>query len=398
MYKHILIPVDNSDCSNMAIDMGVDLAKGLGAKITGNHVYAARLHDDRFRQMESDLPEEYQDEDEIVRQRKIHDSLISKGLEMISDSFVDVLTAKCKEAGLPECGRSLPEGKNYTEIVKDAQKGDYDLTIMGFTGLGKVKSSLIGSVTERVVRRVTKTDLLVMKKPAKLEGGKIMVCVDGSHYSFAAMETAVNLSKKYNMTVEGVAVFDPDFHYVAFNSLAGVLSEEAGKMFKFKEQEELHSEVIDKGLAKIYEAHLKRSIMIALKNGVEVKETLLSGKPYDEMIKHVEKTQPDLLIMGKLGFHTDETLDIGNNSENVLRMADANVMLINRQYEGKLTYSGQSMKKLEWTEDATAKLNRAPKFVHKMIIKMVNEFANDKGYELIDAKVVDEAREHLGIG
>ncbi len=397
MYKQLLIPVDNSEQSNMAIDLGIIFAKAMGSTITGNHVYAARLHDDRFRQMESDLPEEYQEESEIERQRKIHDVLITKGLEMISDSFVDVVTQRCVDAGLPPCERSLPEGKNYTEIVKDCQSGTYDLTIMGMLGLGRVPSSTIGSVCERVVRRVTKTDLLVVKKEPKMEG-TIMVCIDGSHYSFAAMETAVNLSKLFGVKVEGVAVFDPAFHTVAFNSLEGVLSEEAGKVFKFKEQEQLHGEVIDKGLQKIYEAHLKRSVMIAIKNGVEVKETILAGKPYDEIIKHVEKVKPCLLILGKLGYHCDEGLDIGNNAENLLLSADANILLVNRKYEGRLTYKGHSVKKLEWSDDAVAKLNRAPKFVHKMIMKMVNEFANEKGYSKITAEVVDEAREHLGIG
>ena len=33
MYKQIYIPVDNSDYSNMAIDIGITLAKQMGAKV-----------------------------------------------------------------------------------------------------------------------------------------------------------------------------------------------------------------------------------------------------------------------------------------------------------------------------------------------------------------------------
>ena len=36
-------------------------------------------------------PEEFRDEDEMKRQRKIHDQLITKGLEIITDSYIDVL-------------------------------------------------------------------------------------------------------------------------------------------------------------------------------------------------------------------------------------------------------------------------------------------------------------------
>ena len=56
MYKTIYIPVDNSDHSNTAVDVGVELAKTYGSKIVGSHVYAAKMHDKRFKQMEAGLP------------------------------------------------------------------------------------------------------------------------------------------------------------------------------------------------------------------------------------------------------------------------------------------------------------------------------------------------------
>ena len=51
MFKHICVPVDNSDYSNRAIDLAVELGRTCGARLTGIHVYAARLHDYRFKQM-----------------------------------------------------------------------------------------------------------------------------------------------------------------------------------------------------------------------------------------------------------------------------------------------------------------------------------------------------------
>jgi len=50
MYKSIYVPVDNSDHSNRAIASAVTLGKAFDAKLTGCHVYAAKLHDYRFRQ------------------------------------------------------------------------------------------------------------------------------------------------------------------------------------------------------------------------------------------------------------------------------------------------------------------------------------------------------------
>jgi nucleotide-binding universal stress UspA family protein len=89
MYKSIYVPVDNSDHSNRAVACAVTLGKTFTAKLAGCHVYAAGLHDYRFRQMEYTLPEEYIDEVELERQRKIHDSLITMGLKLISDSYLD---------------------------------------------------------------------------------------------------------------------------------------------------------------------------------------------------------------------------------------------------------------------------------------------------------------------
>src|SRR3989304_4850073 len=160
MYKSILIPLDNSDYSNSAAELGLRIAKDFGSTLTFSHVYAARLHDDRFRQMESGLPPKYQEEKELQRQRDVHDDLITKGLKIISDSYLDAFEKRCTEAGVPY-NRKLMEGKNYLEIVKDVQSSGYDLVIMGVMGLGVVSTSTIGSVCERVMRRIN-TDMMII--------------------------------------------------------------------------------------------------------------------------------------------------------------------------------------------------------------------------------------------
>src|SRR5438876_12238841 len=99
MYRHIYVPVDNSDYSNRAIDLAAELGRAFGARLTGCHVYAARLHDYRFKQMEYTLPDEYKDESELERQRKIHDSLIAMALPLISESYPVVIKARAAAAG-----------------------------------------------------------------------------------------------------------------------------------------------------------------------------------------------------------------------------------------------------------------------------------------------------------
>src|SRR5437879_11730631 len=122
VYREIFIPVDNSQHSDWAVARAIELARRSGGRLTGNHVYAARLHDVRFRQLETGLPAQFQTPDEIKRQRKIHDKLIEKGLQLIADSFLDEFGKKCAAAGVG-ITRQLLEGINYEEIVNEANRG-----------------------------------------------------------------------------------------------------------------------------------------------------------------------------------------------------------------------------------------------------------------------------------
>lgn len=389
MYKNILIPLDNSEYSNSSADLGLRIAKNFGSTIVFSHVYAARLHDDRFRQMESGLPPKYQEEKELQRQREIHDSLITKGLQVISDSYLDVFEKRCAEAGITH-KRKVLEGKNYLEIVKDTNESGYDLVVMGALGLGIVGTSTIGSVCERVMRRIT-ADLLIARD-SRMDG-RYMVCIDGSPNSFGGLLSAIAISRFTGAEIEAVAAFDPDFHYTAFKSISGVLTEEAGKMFKFQEQEKLHEEIIDKGLAKIYQDHLDKASELAGKEGVKIKTTLLSGKPYDQIIKYADKTSPSLLVMGRLGVHAVPGLDIGSNTENCARSVKCNLMIVSREVQPPA--SEKKKGDIPWSNEAEQLIGKIPQMARGMVKRMVEEFAAKNGYSEVTVEVMLKAREKM---
>jgi nucleotide-binding universal stress UspA family protein len=195
MYKNIYIPVDNSEYSNFSIDLGVSIAEKMGAAVTGSHVYSATLHDKRFKDMEEGLPEPYLEQKRLERSRKVHGSLIGDGLRLISDAYLDVFDNRCNEKGVP-CSRKLLEGKNWFELVKDVRDSQYDLVAIGVRGLGTVNgNSFVGSVCERVVRNVG-TDVLVVKNDQEPSDG-IVVAVDGSRQSVAALEKAIEIARLY---------------------------------------------------------------------------------------------------------------------------------------------------------------------------------------------------------
>lgn len=140
----------------------MELGVAFGAKLTGCHVYAAKMHEYRFKQMEYSLPEKYLEEEELEHQRRVHDSMIAMGLKLISESYVDPIKKRCEEAGL-EFESKMMDGKHHIEIVKDVRAAQYDLVVMGALGVGRGRDSQIGSVCERVVREVDR-DLWVVKR------------------------------------------------------------------------------------------------------------------------------------------------------------------------------------------------------------------------------------------
>ena len=231
MYSEVLVPVDNSKHSDWAVDRAIEICAASQGRITGNHVYAARLHDVRFRQLETGLPAQFQTPAEIKKQRKVHDKLIEKGLQLISDSFLDQLERRCGDRGVM-LRRQLLEGIHFEEIIKEVNLGEgqlpsligfdpniaanydgsdrqrsdvklgedgrivgedeaadeklagssgraYDLVVMGAHGIGQQEYSQLGGVVARASRGIEK-DLLVVRNEAAFAGGRLMVCVDGS--------------------------------------------------------------------------------------------------------------------------------------------------------------------------------------------------------------------------
>ena len=332
MYKSIYVPVDNSDHSNRAVACSVALGKAFSAKLVGCHVYAAKLHDYRFRQMEYTLPEEYIDEVELERQRKIHDSLITMGLKLISDSYLDGMSRLCGESGLAFEPRMM-DGKHHIEILKDLAGSQHDLVVIGALGIGRARDSVIGSVCERVARQCDR-DVWVVKhvpEPGEAERDTILVGIDGSPQSFGALMTAVDLARTFGKKVEAIAVYDPYLHYSVFNGIVNVLTEQAAKVFRFEEQNQLHEEIIDTGLAQIYQSHLEVGERMGIEAGIEIKKTLLDGKPFQKILDHARKTNPWLIVLGRIGVHSpkDET-GLGSNAENILRAASCDVLLSTR--------------------------------------------------------------------
>lgn len=391
-YHEIIVGADASDHSDRGILESVAIGKLWQASITGAHVYAAKLHDRRFRQMEGGLPENFREENELERQRDIHDELITKGLSIITDSYLDEAEQTCKNAGLNYIRSSL-EGKNYTEMVRAANSQRYDLLVLGAQGLGAIASNRIGTVCERVVRRTAIDTLIIKQAERSITDGPIVCAVDGSEKAFGGLLTALSLAKEWQVPLHVISAYDPYYHYVAFNRIAKVLSDEAGKVFRFKEQEQLHEDIIDAGLAKIYQSHLEVSESIAAELGIEITTKLLAGKPYDVIDKYVKECNASLLVIGKLGVHADDDLDIGGNAENLLRHIDCALLLSQREHKPQVEVLAEAT--TSWTHQAEARMKNIPSFAQGMARTAILRYAQEKGHTVITESIVREATDCL---
>ncbi len=394
MYKTIYVPVDNSDYSNRAVERAVELARAFASKVVGCHVYAARMHDYRFKQMEFTLPEEYLEETELERQRKIHDSLITMGLQLISESYLSPLATRCREAGL-EFVPKMMDGKHSTELVRDLAASDYDLVVIGALGLGRVRDSEIGSVCERVTRHAER-DVLVIRELPNGEGqapaDTILVGLDGSPQSFGALMTAVELAKRFGKNLEAVAVYDPYLHYTVFHGIVNVLTEKAAKVFRFEEQNQLHEEIIDTGLARIYQSHLDVAEKMAAEQGLNLRKTLLDGKAFQKILDHARTIRPWLLVVGRIGVHSPrEEKGLGSTTENLLRKAPCDLLITTRLEYPELDLRAEET--IRWTREAEERLKRVPASVRGIARTAIYRLAVEKGHSVITSDLLDEAME-----
>ena len=231
-------------------------------------------------------------------------------------------------------------------------------------------------------------------EPGEAERDTILVGIDGSPQSFGALMTAIDLARTFGKKVEAIAVYDPYLHYSVFNGIVNVLTEQAAKVFRFEEQNQLHEEIIDTGLAQIYQSHLEVGERMASEAGVEIKKTLLDGKPFQKILDHARKTNPWLIVLGRIGVHSpkDET-GLGSNAENILRAAPCDVLLSTRLEVPRLDVRAEET--VRWTPEAEARMTHVPEQVKGIARTGVLRLALEKGHSVITSAVIDEAMDRF---
>jgi nucleotide-binding universal stress UspA family protein len=132
-FKKILVPVDFSRHSAVAVQYASDLSRHYGASLTLVHIYQPFA----YILLETYLP------------------YTAEQLGIISSEFqkqLDVAQADARAAGAVSVETRVLQGEAPLEIVSFAEQHAQDLIVMGTHGRTGLNRVLLGSVAEKVVR------------------------------------------------------------------------------------------------------------------------------------------------------------------------------------------------------------------------------------------------------
>src|ERR1700752_4793829 len=128
MFRHILIPTDGSNLSTRAVERGIEVAKGIGAKVTAVHVGTP------FHVLAANAEALTDTREDYDRHMK------RKGRQILA-----AIEKSAKENGV-RCDNAFVSGEQPIEaIIKTAKNKECDLILMASHGRKGVKGFLLGS-------------------------------------------------------------------------------------------------------------------------------------------------------------------------------------------------------------------------------------------------------------
>lgn len=211
----------------------------------------------------------------------------------------------------------LLEGNTVDEILNLISNGSYSAVILGSHGKKGFKKWL-GSVSSKISQKSPIPVLVVKPFNAVnfVEGKKeFLITADGSKNSYVSIETSLKILDFSEVSVEILTVKSPvqDFP-------VEIRDDEEWLCSCLKKQDEIMNEILDK-TAKILEDN----------NVKEIKKTVITGYPVEEILKHTENNCKDLIIMGSHGREGLSYFILGSVSKAVLENTSCPVLIIHNK-------------------------------------------------------------------
>jgi hypothetical protein len=180
----------------------------------------------------------------------------------------------------------------HEAILAEAEKGRYDLIIMGKHGSSGYKKLLMGSVTAKVISEAH-CKVLVAAEGKNIKGENILLATDGSTFSQGAETEAINMAARCPHLKEFTAI-----------SVAHTVQD-------LKHAEENINNVINK----------------CNERNIKVDAHALVGEPYKIILQKAQETNTDIIIMGTHGRTGLERLFLGGVTLKVIGLSDCSVLV-----------------------------------------------------------------------
>jgi len=190
-YRKILVAIDGSESSRNALRQAIKLANSEECWITVVSVIPSYT---------GDLSATF-----IGDMRKAMAEPCEKALSEAQE------IAKSERASIKTV---CEEGEIYERIVDLADAENCDLIVLGRKGLSRIERAFMGSVTARVIGH-SQRDVLVVPENTAIGWNSIFLNTDGSKYSEAATESAINFAKSYGGELMVLSVVEVTEEFLA---------------------------------------------------------------------------------------------------------------------------------------------------------------------------------------
>ena len=289
--KRILCPIDFSESSHHALAHAAALARWYEAQLTVLHVSEVFM-------VPAVLPG---NPAPVIGPYISRDAIVS-GLEEF--------TSPLKESGVP-FELDIEEGTVAHTIVDAAARRKADLLVMGTHGRGGVEHVVLGSVTEKVLRKAPCPLLVVPPATGgaapKVHLERILCPVDFGPSALKALNYALSLAQEAAATLTLLHVLEP------------VPGETAGTpdMREYLQERE----------ARVRE-ELRAAVPAEARDWCTPVEVIGSGKPYKEILRVAHETAANLIVMGVAGRGAIDRLFFGSTTNHVVRRAECPVLTL----------------------------------------------------------------------
>lgn len=287
----ILAATDLSAAARLACERAVRLASACDARLELQHVVNTGALDS-LRLLFASQPDDLQ-------QR-----LLDEAREELRSLLAELHDGLGGSANL-----HLGIGNVVNEITRQADALDADLLVLGAHGSSLVRDLIVGSTTERVLRR-TGRPLLVVRRPAPRGYRQVLIPVDFSARSLKAIEVARRLAPKAALVL--LHTFEVPFEGRLRH--AGVSEQELAALRASAQHE---------GETRMAELIARAGLPAAALHSL-----VLYGDPSVQILEHERLQGSELIVIGKRGQNSLEDLLLGSVTKHILSQAQSDVLVI----------------------------------------------------------------------